>query len=67
LKKTDEFLEVVIYSLFDWIKIICLLAMRGEKRRRTPHLGDHLHPRNRYANAAPDFYALGKLYPEFRQ
>ncbi|KAL7686667.1 putative METTL16/RlmF family, S-adenosyl-L-methionine-dependent methyltransferase [Plasmopara halstedii] len=41
--------------------------MRGTRRRPTPHLGDQIHPRNRYKNNPPDFYALGQQYPEFRQ
>lgn len=41
--------------------------MRGAKRRPTPHLGALLHDRNRYKDNPPDFYALGSLYPSFRQ
>jgi hypothetical protein len=41
--------------------------MRGEKRRPTPHLGAHLHARNRYKDNAPDFYQLAQLYAPFKQ
>ncbi|TMW65926.1 hypothetical protein Poli38472_003691 [Pythium oligandrum] len=41
--------------------------MRGERRRPTPHLGDFLHPRNRYKANPPNFYALGERYPSFLQ
>jgi hypothetical protein len=41
--------------------------MRGAKRRPTPRLGALLHERNRYKDRPPDFYALGVLYPSFRQ
>ncbi|OQS00296.1 methyltransferase METT10D [Thraustotheca clavata] len=36
--------------------------MRGEKRKRTLHMGDGIHPRNKY-NQPPDFKALGEDYP----
>uniref|UniRef100_A0AAV1TYH4 U6 small nuclear RNA (adenine-(43)-N(6))-methyltransferase n=1 Tax=Peronospora matthiolae TaxID=2874970 RepID=A0AAV1TYH4_9STRA len=40
--------------------------MRAESRRPTPHLGALAHDRNRYKHKAPDFYALGQQYAEFR-
>uniref|UniRef100_K3WZ68 AAA+ ATPase domain-containing protein n=1 Tax=Globisporangium ultimum (strain ATCC 200006 / CBS 805.95 / DAOM BR144) TaxID=431595 RepID=K3WZ68_GLOUD len=36
-------------------------------RRPTPHLGAHLHARNRYKDNAPDFYQLAQLYAPFKQ
>ncbi|KAE8901302.1 hypothetical protein PF005_g7354 [Phytophthora fragariae] len=41
--------------------------MRGERRRPTPHLGALAHDRNRYKDNPPDFYALGRQYPELKQ
>ncbi|TDH73359.1 hypothetical protein CCR75_007113 [Bremia lactucae] len=41
--------------------------MRGERRRPTPHLSALTHDRNRYKDKPPDFYALGQIYPEFKQ
>jgi 23S rRNA (adenine1618-N6)-methyltransferase len=40
----------------------------GRKRRRRRDGSDapSIHPRNRYAAAAPDFAALAELYPSFR-
>jgi hypothetical protein len=48
-------------------KSIAGRLMRGAKRRPTPRLGALLHERNRYKDRPPDFYALGVLYPSFRQ
>ncbi|CAM0947560.1 unnamed protein product [Alopecurus aequalis] len=43
--------------------------MGGGRKRRRQHDGSDgppkMHPRNRYAAAAPDFAALAKLYPSF--
>ncbi|CAN6277375.1 unnamed protein product [Urochloa humidicola] len=38
----------------------------GRKRRRDGSDAPSIHPRNRYAAAAPDFAALAELYPSFR-
>ncbi|PAN03702.1 hypothetical protein PAHAL_1G016200 [Panicum hallii] len=38
----------------------------GRKRRRDGSEAPSIHPRNRYAAAAPDFAALAELYPSFR-
>lgn len=41
--------------------------MRQQKRKRTPGLNEFIHNRNRYKVNKPDFYALGELYPDFKQ
>uniref|UniRef100_A0A0A9GDC5 U6 small nuclear RNA (adenine-(43)-N(6))-methyltransferase n=1 Tax=Arundo donax TaxID=35708 RepID=A0A0A9GDC5_ARUDO len=37
-----------------------------KRRRRDGSEAPSIHPRNRYASAAPDFAALAELYPSFR-
>jgi len=37
-----------------------------KRRRRDGSEAPSMHPRNRYAAAAPDFAALAELYPSFR-